>query len=109
MPTKEVFSGNGLAPVVLVHTGWKYDEGDKYLGLARFFRAYFYWLKVRDFGDVPWYDTELSYDSEQLYKARDSRETVMRHMIDDVDFAIANLPSEPDPYRVWRLKCPGPS
>ena len=33
MPTKEVFSGNGLAPVVLVHTGWKYDEGDKYLGL----------------------------------------------------------------------------
>ena len=74
----------------------------KYEALARFFRAYFYWLKVRDFGDVPWYDTELSYDSEQLYKARDSRETVMRHMIDDVDFAIANLPSEPDPYRVTR-------
>ena len=27
-----------------------------YEGLARFFRAYFYFVKVRRFGDVPWYD-----------------------------------------------------
>lgn len=32
MPEKEVFWGNGLTPVVLVHTGWKYDADDKYLG-----------------------------------------------------------------------------
>ena len=43
----------------------------KYTAVARFFRAYFYFLKVRDFGDVPWYDHELSVtEKDELYKAR---------------------------------------
>ena len=78
------------------------DVRTRYEALARFFRAYFYWLKVRDFGDVPWYDTELSYDSTDLYRPRDSRETVMQHMLADIDFAIENLPSEPSLYRITR-------
>ena len=35
------------------------DDGGvrtRYDALARFFRAYFYFDKVRTFGDVPWYD-----------------------------------------------------
>lgn len=31
-PDKEMWSGQGLVPVVLVHTGWNFDEGDVYLG-----------------------------------------------------------------------------
>ena len=32
-PAKNVWSGNGKVPVVMVHTGWKFDAGDHYLGI----------------------------------------------------------------------------
>ena len=32
-PTKEVWSGNGEMPVVMVRKGWKFDETDVYLGI----------------------------------------------------------------------------
>lgn len=49
-----------------------------YEGVARFWRAYFYWNKVKTFGAVPWYDSTIdSNDHEALYKPRDSREYVM--------------------------------
>ena len=60
----------------------------KYTALTRFFRAFFYFEKVKRFGDVPWYDTELGSDDEALYNPRDSRELVMTHMIEDIDYAI---------------------
>ncbi len=63
----------------------------KYNGLARFFRAYFYFQKIKRFGDVPWYDTTLSVDDEGLFKARDSRTLVFDKMLEDIDFSIANL------------------
>ncbi len=72
----------------------------KYGALARFFRAYFYADKVRRFGDVPWIDHELGSAEDQLYAPRDNREVVLTHMIEDVDDAIANLPSAVSVYRV---------
>ena len=45
---------------------------EQYEGLARFFRAYFYFEKVKMFGDVPWYDKELASDDPDLYKPRDT-------------------------------------
>lgn len=72
----------------------------KYSGVARFFRALFYFNKVKQFGDVPWYDTELSSSDESLYKARDPRELVMSNMIEDIDYAIENLPQEVSVFRV---------
>ncbi|MCI1681683.1 MAG: RagB/SusD family nutrient uptake outer membrane protein [Bacteroides sp.] len=78
----------------------------KYTALTRFFRAFFYFEKVKRFGDVPWYDIELGSADEALYKARDSRELIMTNMIKDIDYAIANLPNEKEeassPYRVNR-------
>ena len=66
----------------------------QYTALTRFFRAYFYFDKVKRFGDVPWIDKEVdNTDTETLYAPRDSRETVMQHMIEDIDYAIANLPA----------------
>ena len=73
-----------------------------YTAVARFFRAYFYFDKVQHFGDVPWYDTQLSSGDEDLYKPRDSREFIMTKMIEDIDYAIANLPSQKSVYRVNR-------
>ena len=72
------------------------DEATRaeYNALCKFFRAWFYFDKIRRFGDVPWVDHELASDEDDiLYKARDSREVVMAHMIEDIDEAIAGLPS----------------
>ncbi|ADY36087.1 RagB/SusD domain-containing protein [Phocaeicola salanitronis DSM 18170] len=78
----------------------------KYTAVARFFRAYFYYDKVKRFGDVPWYDKELFSDDPDLYKARDSRELVMTNMLADIDYAIDNLPTKEEetssPFRVNR-------
>lgn len=76
-----------------------------YEALAKFFRVFFYFDKVKRFGDVPWYDKPLgSADTELLMKPRDSRELVMTEMIKDIDFAIQNLPAKSkntdNPYRV---------
>lgn len=64
----------------------------KYNGLARFFRAYFYFGMVKRFGDVPWYSTPIeTTDQEMLTKARDPRAMVMDSVMADLDYAIANL------------------
>jgi len=63
-----------------------------YEGLARFFRAWFYFDKVKQFGGVPWYSDVLDVnDTEGLYKPRDSREFVMSKILEDLNFAAANI------------------
>lgn len=74
----------------------------RYVALARFFRCYFYAGKIMRFGDVPWYDTQLDSDSEELAKPRDSREYILGKMLEDIDFAIANLPASKSMYTVTR-------
>ena len=64
----------------------------KYGGIARFFRAYFYYDKVKTFGDVPWYNKVLDAKDPDLYKARDPRTLVMDSVMADLDYAIANIP-----------------
>lgn len=83
----------------------KCDDPDvvkKYTGLAKFFRARFYFEKVKRFGDVPWYDVELGSTDSDLYKPRDSREFVLTKMIEDIDEAIDALPFEKSTFRVNR-------
>lgn len=65
---------------------------ERYNGLARFFRAWFYYHKVRTFGNVPWYDKVLSSTDPDLYKPQDSRVLVMKKIVEDLDFAIGKLP-----------------
>lgn len=64
---------------------------NNYIGLARFFRAYFYYQKVVRFGDVPWVDRTLSVDDELLYAPRDPRTLVMDHVLEDLNFACENI------------------
>lgn len=64
----------------------------KYNGLARFFRAYFYFGMVKRFGDVPWYSQTIEVkDEDLLNQARDPRAMVMDSVMADIDYAIANL------------------
>lgn len=67
-----------------------------YIGLARFFRAFFYFEKVKRYGDVPWISTALDVDDPDLYKARDSRELVMDEILADLNFATQNITLESD-------------
>lgn len=63
-----------------------------YRALARFFRALFYFEKVKAFGDVPWYDRVLNTDdTELLYKPRDPRSDVMAHVLEDINYACEHL------------------
>ncbi|MBX3255997.1 MAG: RagB/SusD family nutrient uptake outer membrane protein [Chitinophagaceae bacterium] len=65
---------------------------NNYTGLARFFRAWFYYDKVRRFGDVPWVDHPLDPSEEDiLYGVRDSRELVMEKVYEDLMFAAQNI------------------
>ena len=75
---------------------------EQYEGLARFFRAYFYFEKVKMFGDVPWYDKEMASDDPDLYKPRDSRELVMQNILSDLDYAIEKLPSSKSLYTITK-------
>ena len=75
----------------------------QYEALSRFFRAYFYFAKVKRFGDVPWYEKPIgSTDTEQLNRPRDSRELVVDMMLQDLDFAIDNLPTAKSAYEVTK-------
>lgn len=64
----------------------------KYNGLARFFRAFYYYGMVKRYGDLPWYSKPMSItDGELLTKSRDPRAMVMDSVMADIDYAIANL------------------
>lgn len=81
------------------------DEAAKkeYSGVAYFFRAWFYFEKIKRFGDVPWYDEVIgSTDAELLNKPRDSRELVINNIITDLDKAIENLNTDKSVDRVSR-------
>lgn len=62
-----------------------------YVGLARYYRAVFYFDMVKRYSDVPWYETTLNPGDEDLYKPRDSREMVMSKVMEDLDYAMANV------------------
>ena len=75
----------------------------RYAGEILFFKCLDYFNKVITYGDVPWYETALTTsDTEELYKGRDSRTVVMKHVLDDINQAIQWLPKKTVVYRVSR-------
>lgn len=73
-------------------------EKEHYLGVAHFFRALFYYDKVKRFGDVPWIDRTIEVtDSITLNSSRDSRFVVMDKVLADLDYAIENITLTADP------------
>ncbi|MDR2121296.1 MAG: RagB/SusD family nutrient uptake outer membrane protein [Tannerella sp.] len=67
----------------------------RYDAVAHFFRAYFYFDKVKRFGDVPWYDEVVGdTDVERLQKPRDPRTVVVDNILKDINSAIDNLPAD---------------
>lgn len=59
-----------------------------YEGVARFWRAYQYFAKVKTFSNVPWTDKYLQPDdTDILYGGRDDREFVFSKIVEDMEFA----------------------
>lgn len=75
------------------------DVRKNYLGIAKFFRAYFYFEKVKRFGDVPWIGKPLDVSDPVLYGPRDSRTLVMDSVLVDINYACENIKSTNDPTR----------
>ena len=87
------FIANNTGPAVSA------EIRNNYSGIARFFRAYFYFEKVKRFGDVPWIGKPLDVEDPALYNPRDPRALVMDSVLADIDFAIANIKAISDPSR----------
>ncbi|MBQ6015244.1 MAG: RagB/SusD family nutrient uptake outer membrane protein [Bacteroidales bacterium] len=64
---------------------------NNYTGIARLFRAYLYYDKLVTYGGVPWIDKPLDPTDEELYKTQDSRDVIIQHIMEDLDYAAANI------------------
>ncbi len=72
------------------------DVRKNYLGIAKFFRAYFYLAKVKRFGNVPWVGKPLGVADPILFGPRDPRTLVMDSVLADIDYACANIKATTD-------------
>jgi len=62
-----------------------------FLGEAHFFKAWFYFDLMRQYGDLPWYSSEIKVGSPELMKARDPRTLVADSILLNIDRAIEYL------------------
>lgn len=75
---------------------------NRYVALARFFRAYFYFDKLRYYGDLPWIERTFTAQDEGLYSGRDDRKYVFTKMLEDIDFAVEHLWTTKSVYTVTK-------
>ena len=76
----------------------------EYDGVAYFFRAMFYFNKVRQYGDIPYYDKVIgSSDEAMLNKPRDPRGYVILKICQDLDKAYELLPDKWEAYSVYKV------
>lgn len=71
-----------------------WDNVKPYVGEALFFRAWFYFGMLRNFGDLPWINQPLVPGSEELYGNRLSRKVIVDSMMNDLDRAVEYLPTK---------------
>ncbi|MEX1238246.1 MAG: RagB/SusD family nutrient uptake outer membrane protein, partial [Cyclobacteriaceae bacterium] len=72
----------------------EFDDIKQAAGEAHYFRAYFYWGLLRNYGDLQWIDKVLTMDSPELYGTRDRRNVIADNIIADLDTASMYLMTE---------------
>ncbi len=75
------------------------DARKHYTALARFFRALFYFEKIKRFGDVPWINKAAAVDDPSLFNGRDPRTMVMDSVLADLNYACENIRTTSDATR----------
>jgi len=81
-----------LANYAKVSDSW--DNVKQYVGEALFFRAWFYFDKLRKFGDLPWINEPLDLNSAELFTPRASRSIIADSILADLDRAADYLPAK---------------
>lgn len=64
---------------------------NNYTSIAKLFRAYLYYDKLVTYGRVPWIDKPLDPTDDDLYKTQDSRDVIIQHIMEDLDYAAENI------------------
>lgn len=97
-----IASSNEMLEYAEKNTNWdKPTDAALYQATARFFRAYAYRYLVYLYGDVPYVDRiERQYRTDFT---RTPKSEVLQHMIEDLKFAVDNLPSDPDAVEPGKL------
>ena len=78
----------------LGHLEESFEEAKPYIGEAYFFRSYFYFTLLQNYGDLPWVNTAFDTESEGLYDARLPRNVIVDSMLVDLDKAIEYIPAK---------------
>lgn len=66
-----------------------------FIGIAKFYRANWYYNMVISYGDVPWYGSVLKdNEEEQMMKPQDPRTLVVDSIMADLEFAAENIKPE---------------
>lgn len=70
----------------------KEEIRERYAAEAYFYRAFNYWILTSYFGDVPYITKELNVDSEDVFRGRDDRMTVIEGITKDLEDHYKALP-----------------
>ena len=70
-----------------------FDEYKHFVGEALFFRAYFNFTMLKNYGEYPYTNEVLTEVSEELYAPRTARNTIVQNIIADLDEAIGYMDS----------------
>ena len=66
-----------------------------WIGIGRLYRAYYHYVLVRSFGDCIWVDHVLDVTDDDkdgyIFSARTDRDVVMDKVLEDLNFAVANI------------------
>lgn len=68
------------------------DNINHYIGIGRFFRAWYYYTLVEKYSDLPWYNRSLqTTDKDFLYKKQDPRSLIVDSVFADLQFAVDHI------------------
>lgn len=67
------------------------EQANAYLGEGYFFRAWYYFNLLLNYGGVPWIDKVLTTSSPELYSSREDRSLTADRILNDLDVAIEYL------------------
>lgn len=91
-PYVEIRRANTLIAAVPGVTSMSDAKKNNWLGIGRLYRAWQHYKLVRNYGDCYWVDKVLDpNDTEVLYGPRQPRNTVMDKVLEDLNFACANI------------------
>jgi len=78
-------------------------EKNEVLGTAYFHRAFWYYLLVNRFGDVPWINSQIKEPKLDFYSTK--REVILEQIKSDLEFAVQWVPEKVDKGKVSRGAC----